>query len=136
MRRQFGLDRPLLEQYWVFLQRLVRGNLGTSFSFQAPALDVVMDRLPYTLTLAVSAILLTTVVAIPLGVWMAKRADTRRELGANVATIAGQSMPEFWTGTMLLTIFAVLIPICQRPVSPPGAVSCCPRSPSPSCRSR
>ena len=40
---------------------------------------------------------------MPLGVWMAKRADTRRELGANVATIAGQSMPEFWTGTVLLT---------------------------------
>jgi peptide/nickel transport system permease protein len=111
VRRQFGLDRPLLEQYWVFLKGLFRGDLGTSFSFQAPAIDVVMDRLPYTLTLAVSAILLTTAVAVPLGVWMARRADTRRELGANVATIAGQSMPEFWTGTVLLTIFAVLIPV-------------------------
>jgi peptide/nickel transport system permease protein len=111
VRRQFGLDRPLLEQYWVFLKGLVHGDLGTSFSFQAPAINVVMDRLPYTLTLAVSAILVTTVVAVPLGVWMARRADTRRELGANVATIAGQSMPEFWTGTVLLTIFAVLIPV-------------------------
>ena len=91
-------------------QGLVRGDLGTSFSFQAPAIDVVMDRLPYTLTLAVSAILVTTAVAVRR-VWMAKRADTRRELGANVATIAGQSMPEFWTGTVLLTIFAVLIPV-------------------------
>jgi peptide/nickel transport system permease protein len=61
--------------------------------------------------LAFAAILLTIVVAIPLGVWMAKRADTRAELGANIGAIAGQSMPEFWTGTMLLTIFAVLIPI-------------------------
>jgi peptide/nickel transport system permease protein len=111
VRRQFGLDRPLLQQYWVFLKGLVHGDLGTSFSFQAPAIDVVLDRLPYTLTLAVSAILVTTVVAVPLGVWMARRADTRRELGANVATIAGQSMPEFWTGTVLLTIFAVLIPV-------------------------
>jgi peptide/nickel transport system permease protein len=111
VRRQFGLDRPLLEQYLVFVRDLVHGNLGTSFSFQAPALDVVLNRLPYTITLAVSAILLTTVAAIPLGVWMAKHADARRELGANVAVIAGQSMPEFWTGTMLLTIFAVLIPV-------------------------
>ncbi len=111
VRRQFGLDRPILEQYWVFLKGLVRGDLGTSFSFQAPALDVVLDRLPYTITLAVSAILLTTVISVPLGVWMAKRHDTRRELGANVAAIAGQSMPEFWTGTVLLTIFAVLIPV-------------------------
>jgi len=61
VRRQFGLDRPILEQYWVFLKGLVRGDLGTSFSFQAPALDVVLARLPYTITLAVSAILLTTV---------------------------------------------------------------------------
>jgi peptide/nickel transport system permease protein len=105
------LDRPVLQQYWVFLKGLLHGDLGTSFTFQSPALRVVLDRLPYTITLAVSAILVTTFVAIPLGVWMAKRADTRREFGANVATIAGQSMPEFWTGIMLLTIFAVLIPV-------------------------
>ena len=111
VRRQFGLDRPVLEQYWVFLKGLLHGDLGTSFTFQSPALRVVLDRLPYTITLAVSAILVTTFVAVPLGVWMAKRADTRREFGANVATIAGQSMPEFWTGIMLLTIFAVLIPV-------------------------
>ncbi len=111
VRRQFGLDRPLLEQYLVFVKDLFGGDLGTSFSFQAPALDVVLNRLPYTTTLAFAAILLTIVVAIPLGVWMAKRADTGPELGANVGAIAGQSMPEFWTGTMLLTIFAVLIPI-------------------------
>jgi peptide/nickel transport system permease protein len=111
VRRQFGLDRSIVEQYWIFVKGLFQGDLGTSFSFQASALRVVLDRLPYTITLAVSAILLTAVVAIPVGVWMAKRADTRRELGANVAAIAGQSMPEFWTGTMLLTVFAVLIPV-------------------------
>jgi peptide/nickel transport system permease protein len=111
VRRQFGLDRPVLEQYWVFLKGLVHGDLGTSFTFQSSALRVVLDRLPYTITLAVAAIVVTTIVAVPLGVWMAKRADTRREFGANVATIAGQSMPEFWTGIMLLTIFAVLIPV-------------------------
>jgi peptide/nickel transport system permease protein len=111
VRRQFGLDRPIVEQYWIFVKGLFQGDLGTSFSFQASALRVVLDRLPYTITLAVSAILVTAVVAIPVGVWMAKWADTRRELGANVTAIAGQSMPEFWTGTMLLTVFAVLIPI-------------------------
>ena len=111
VRRQFGLDRPVLEQYWVFLKGLLHGDLGTSFTFQSSALRVVLDRLPYTVTLAVAAIVVTTIVAVPLGVWMAKRADTRREFGANVATIAGQSMPEFWTGIMLLTIFAVVIPV-------------------------
>lgn len=111
VREQFGLDKPLLSQYGVFLRDLVTGNLGTSYSFRTPALDVVLERLPATITLATSAILLTTVVAVPLGVWMARRADTARELGANIVTIAGQSMPDFWSGVMLLTVFSVLIPV-------------------------
>ncbi|MFE9643523.1 ABC transporter permease [Streptomyces sp. NPDC006365] len=111
IREQFGLDDPLLVQYGLFLRDLFTGDLGTSYSFSSPAFDVVLDRMPYTITLAVSALAVTTVVAVPLGVWMARRADTRRELGANVLTIAGQSMPDFWTGVMLLTVFAVLFPV-------------------------
>jgi peptide/nickel transport system permease protein len=111
VRQQFGLNESLITQYGVFLKGLFSGNLGTSYSFQAPAFDVVMGRVPYTITLAVAAILVTTVVSVPLGVWMARRADTGREIGANIATIAGQSMPEFWSGIMLLTVFAVLIPV-------------------------
>jgi peptide/nickel transport system permease protein len=111
VRRKFGLDQPLLVQYWTFVKGLFRGDLGTSFSYQAPALDVVLGRLPYTITLATSAILVTALVSVPLGVWMARRADSRRELAANVLTVAGQSMPEFWTGVMLLTLFAVLLPV-------------------------
>lgn len=111
VRRQFGLDQPLVVQYWTFIKGLFRGDLGTSFSYQSPALKVVLDRLPFTITLATAAIVVTTVVAVPLGVWMARRADSRRELGANVLTVAGQSMPEFWTGVMLLTLFAVVVPV-------------------------
>jgi peptide/nickel transport system permease protein len=111
IRAEFGLDQPLLAQYWIFLKELAAGNLGTSYSFRASALDIVLQRLPYTVTLAVSAIAVTTLVAVPLGVWMARHADSGRELGANVLTIAGQSMPEFWSGIMLLTLFAVLVPV-------------------------
>ncbi|MGA5447960.1 ABC transporter permease [Streptomyces umbrinus] len=111
IREQFGLDEPLFVQYGYFVRDLFTGDLGTSYSFHSPALDVVLDRMPYTITLAVSAIAVTTLVAVPLGVWMARRADTRKELGANVLTIAGQSMPDFWTGVMLLTVFAVLVPV-------------------------
>lgn len=111
IRAQFGLDDSLVSQYGVFLRDLVTGDLGTSYSFRAPALDVVLDRLPCTLTLATAAIALTTVVAVPLGVWMARRADTTREFGANLVTIAGQSMPDFWSGVMLLTVFAVVFPV-------------------------
>ena len=111
IRTDMGLDRSVFVQYLLYLKGLLQLDLGTSYSFQAPALDVVLGRLPYTITLAVAAILLTTVIAIPLGTWMARHADTRREFAANVVTIAGQSMPDFWTGLMLLTIFAVLLPI-------------------------
>ncbi|GAA2658870.1 MULTISPECIES: ABC transporter permease [Actinosynnema] len=111
IRERFGLDGSLLEQFGAFLSGLVRGDLGTSFSFQAPALDVVLQRLPYTFTLALSAIAVTTVVAVPLGVWMARHAGSAREFGANLTTVAAQSMPEFWSGIMLLTLFSVLVPV-------------------------
>lgn len=111
IRTDMGLDKSILAQYFIYLGDLLRLDFGTSYSFQAPALDVVLERLPYTITLALSAILLTILLAIPLGVWMARRADTRRELAANVVSIGGQSMPEFWSGLMLVTIFAVLLPI-------------------------
>ena len=111
IRKTMGLDQSVFMQYLRYIQGLLHLDLGTSYSFQAPAFDVVLSRLPYTLTLSVAAIMLTTVVSVPLGVWMARRADTRRELAANVVTIAGQSMPDFWTGLMLITLFAVLIPV-------------------------
>src|SRR3954453_20834288 len=111
IRAQFGLDESLLSQYVTYLKGVLTGDLGTSYSFQAPALDVVLERLPYTITLAVSAILLTSVIAVPLGVWTARRANTAREFGANMLTIAGQSMPDFWTGIMLLTLLGVVLPI-------------------------
>jgi ABC-type dipeptide/oligopeptide/nickel transport system permease component len=111
IRSNMGLDQSVIVQYLRYLGGVLHLDLGTSYSFQAPAFDVVMDRLPYTITLAIAAIVLTTVVSVPLGVWMARHAETRRELAANAVTIAGQSMPDFWTGLMLITLFAVRIPV-------------------------
>ena len=107
IRTEFGLDQPLLSQYWTFLSHLLQGDVGQSFQFRQSAMTVVLDRLPYTITLAVAAIVITALLAIPLGVWMARRANTAGELGANIATIAGQSMPDFWIGFVLLILFAV-----------------------------
>ncbi|APU12279.1 MULTISPECIES: ABC transporter permease [Actinoalloteichus] len=111
IRTQLGLDGSIPSQYLTFLGQLFTGDLGTSYSFRAPAFEVVLDRVPYTITLALAAILLTALIALPLGIWMASRADTTRETGANIATVAAQSMPEFWSGIMLLTVFSVLIPV-------------------------
>jgi peptide/nickel transport system permease protein len=107
IRREFGLDQSLLSQYWTFMSHLLHGDVGQSFQFRRSAQAVVLDRLPYTITLAVAAIVITALLAIPLGVWMARRANTAGELGANIATIAGQSMPDFWIGFVLLIVFAV-----------------------------
>jgi peptide/nickel transport system permease protein len=107
IRQEFGLDRPLISQYGTFLVSLLRGDVGESFQFRQSALTVVMERLPFTITLAVAAIVITAILAIPLGVWMARRANTAGELAANIGTIAGQSMPDFWIGFVLLIIFAV-----------------------------
>ncbi len=107
IRESFGLNKSVLEQYWIFLSQLVQGNVGDSFKFKQSALTVVLDRLPYTITLAVAAIAVTAIVAIPLGVWMARRNNTARETGTNIATIAGQSMPDFWIAFMLIIVFAV-----------------------------
>lgn len=111
VRTQMGLDQPLVVQYGKFLGDIVTGNIGTSYSFRQPAVDVVLQRLPNTITLALVSIVLAAVVSVPLGVWMARRADTGRELGVNILTIAGQSMPDFWIGIVLLTVFAVAIPV-------------------------
>ncbi|TDE02216.1 ABC transporter permease [Jiangella asiatica] len=111
IREEMGLVDSVPQQYWHFITGLLQGDLGMSYSFREPALDVVLERLPYTITLAGAAILLTALVAIPLGVFTARRANTGWDLGANVGTIAGQSMPEFWTGIMLLTLLAVVVPI-------------------------
>jgi peptide/nickel transport system permease protein len=111
VRHQFGLDQPLALQYLLFLKNLVRGDLGTSFSFGENAISVVLRALPYTLLLAVAAILLTALIAIPLGVLTARRANTSLDTTVNVVTIAGQSMPDFWLGVMLIVLLAVTIPL-------------------------
>lgn len=111
IRQQMGLDKPIVVQYWVYLTQLAHGNMGTSFSFHQSAVQVVLDRLPYTITLAISAIVVAAVVSVPLGVWMARRNNTAGDFGANILTVAGQSMPDFWIGVMLILLFSVVIPI-------------------------
>lgn len=110
VRSQMGLDQPILLQYWHFLVNLVHGDIGESYSFQMPAMDVVFQRMPYTVTLALASIAIAIVVSIPLGVWMGRRRNTGREAGVSMLTVAGQSMPDFWIGIMLLTLFSVALP--------------------------
>ena len=72
-RQQLGLDRPLYEQYWSFLSNTLQGDMGVSFRYRVPALDLVLDRLPATLELAFVSMLLATLIALPIGVLAAVR---------------------------------------------------------------
>ena len=106
--RHWGLDRPLHEQYLAFLGNAVQGDFGASLKWRGyTAMEVVLQRLPATLKLGGLSVLLSVVVAIPLGVIAATHRGTAVDRSANVVALLGQSLPQFWLGIMLIWIFAV-----------------------------
>ncbi|MGD9944511.1 MAG: ABC transporter permease [Burkholderiaceae bacterium] len=107
LRRSLGLDRSLLEQYASFLMHLLRGDFGTSYQFGRPALDVVLERVPATLLLAGSGVLLGLVVGAIAGTIAAFRRGTVVELLVMISALIGQATPSFWLGIMLILLFAV-----------------------------
>ena len=102
-----GLDKPLWEQYFVFLVNAFHGNLGNSFVFNEPALRLIVERLPATLELAFSAMLVAIVLGMPLGLYVGLRPDTGLSRAIAAGSILGFSLPTFWVGIMLILVFAV-----------------------------
>ncbi|HYN11371.1 MAG TPA: ABC transporter permease [Burkholderiales bacterium] len=102
-----GLDRPVLEQYWVFLKGAFTGDLGRSFVFGRPALEVILERMPATLELAALAMLISVGLGIPLGLYAGLRPDSRAAKAIMAASILGFSLPTFWVGLLLIMVFAV-----------------------------
>jgi peptide/nickel transport system permease protein len=107
--RNLGLDKPLWEQYAVFLGNAVRGDLGRSFRFNEPALRLVVQRLPATLELAVTSMLMAILLGIPLGMWAGLRAESWSGRSIMAGSILGFSLPTFWVGLMLIMVFAVML---------------------------
>ncbi|HEU5432430.1 MAG TPA: ABC transporter permease [Thermomicrobiales bacterium] len=107
LRVAYGLDRPLPAQYVAFLGRAIHGDFGESWRQGRPALTVVLERLPATLALAASATALASVVGVGLGVAAGWRASAATDLAARSLALAGQAIPGFWLGTILIVIFAV-----------------------------
>ena len=103
----FGLDQPLWRQYWLFLQNAAAGNLGRSFAFATPALGLILERFPATMELAVSAMLLSVLVGIPLGLLAGLRPHGFIGKTIMAVSILGFSLPTFWVGLMLIMVFAV-----------------------------
>ena len=107
LRQDMGLDRPLAVQYAIFLANAVRGDFGTSFLQRQPALGLVLDRVPATLQLALSALLLSVVAGVSTGVVSAWRRNTWWDRAAMVLALVGQATPSFWLSIMLILVFAV-----------------------------
>ncbi len=105
----FGLDRPIYEQYFIFLGNALSGDLGKSFIFGEPALKLIAQRMPATLELAVSALLLAVLVGVPLGLYAGLRPKAPAARLVMAGSILGFSLPTFWVGIMLIMLFAVML---------------------------
>lgn len=102
-----GLDRPMLEQYAMFLKGMVAGDLGKSFVFGRPALEVILERMPATLELAFLAMLMSVGLGIPLGLYAGLFPDRKTSKAIMAGSILGFSLPTFWVGLLLIMLFAV-----------------------------
>lgn len=105
--QQLGLDQPLWHQYLAFLNGALHGDLGNSYVYNQPALQVIVQRFPATLELAVSAMLFSVLVGIPLGLYAGLRPDTWLAKILMAGSILGFSLPTFWVGLMMIMVFAV-----------------------------
>jgi peptide/nickel transport system permease protein len=106
-RERLGFNDPLAVQYARFMGDAVRGDFGESLRYRRSALGLVIERLPATLLLAGTALLLTLVIAVPLGVLSAVRRNSPLDHVSTIATVLGQATPGFWLGLMLIYLFSV-----------------------------
>lgn len=104
---ELGLDQPLWRQYFSFLSGALHGNLGTSFVYNVPAIELILQRLPATLELAVAALLLAVLFGVPLGLVAGLYPDSWFAKTIMAGSIVGFSLPTFWVGLMLIMTFSV-----------------------------
>jgi peptide/nickel transport system permease protein len=104
-REQLGLDRPVVEQYFVYVSRLLQGDLGTSIRTRRPVVDDLRDFLPATLELSLAALLVSLFLGIPLGMAAALRRNSWIDALARVLALIGGSIPIFYLGLLLISLF-------------------------------
>lgn len=107
LRHEYGFDRPVVVQYLDFAPRAATGNFGDSYIIKKPAIDLVLERLPATLLLAVAGMGIGILIAIPVGIISAYRPYSTLDNVATIFAVAGQAMPIYWLGLMLIMLFSV-----------------------------
>ncbi|EHK57966.1 ABC transporter permease [Allomesorhizobium alhagi] len=113
LRTLYGLDKTLVEQFFIWLGGVARGDFGTSISLRQDVLSLVLNRLPATLELAIFALLMALAIGVPLAVLGARERGTAVEAGIDVANGAALSIPDFLWGLVLILLFGVLVPVFE-----------------------
>ena len=109
IRVDYGLDRPIVSQYLDWLGDALTFDFGRSYYYQSTVVDLIVDRMPVTLTLGGLALALAVGISIPLGVLAALKRDTWIDRLALLFAVVGQAMPSFWFGLTLIVVFAVTL---------------------------
>jgi ABC-type dipeptide/oligopeptide/nickel transport system permease component len=109
IHERFGLDRPLWEQYGLFMWALAHGDLGQSFYYQTPVIELYLSRLPYSLLLASAAMVFSLVIGIPSGVLASVRVGRFWDSAGKLFALLGLSLPSFWVGLVLILVFSVYL---------------------------
>ncbi|NEQ46699.1 MAG: ABC transporter permease [Leptolyngbya sp. SIOISBB] len=107
IRSQLGLDRPIYEQYFMYMGRILQGDFGTTIRGNQPVLELLLVRLPNTLMLALSALAITMVVGVTAGFFAAYKRGTWFDTALMTGAIVGISIPSFWLGLMLMYVFSI-----------------------------
>jgi len=107
IRKAYGLDRPVVIQFFDWVWSAARGDLGRSYLYHEPVANLIRDRLPVTLTLGITGLLIALCTAIPIGIIAAMKEGTLWDRGLMTISVIGQAMPSFWLGLLLIITFGL-----------------------------
>src|SRR5215475_13166287 len=107
IRKAYGLDRPLITQFFDWAGRAVTGDLGDSYFFKTRVSSLIAERMPVTLTLGLTGLVIALVVSLPLGILAAVRENTTFDRAVQMIALLGQAMPSFWLGLLLMILFGL-----------------------------
>jgi peptide/nickel transport system permease protein len=111
IRKTYGLDRPLPEQFFTYIGKSARGDLGQSYTYSRPVADLILDRLGPTILLVLTALVFAIVIGTLLGVFASRRPDSFASGAVTVLSLVGYAMPVFWTGILLVILFGKVWPV-------------------------
>ena len=109
VRKELGLDKPVLTQYGTWLSNIIKGDFGTSIFYKRPVFEIISEKFPVTLSLASLSLLVTILIGIPLGILSAARHNTRTDYFCTAFSVIGISLPSFWLGFLFIILFSVIL---------------------------